>query len=72
MSDIHLSKFAEFADRVATFRKFAGVVPTVVNPEFIVITGDLTDGKSGLILSSLWPGNRSPLDDFSQQKTCHG
>jgi len=44
VSDLHLNKFPEHADRIATFRRFADTVPKVVDPEFLIITGDLTDG----------------------------
>ncbi|OEL16685.1 putative metallophosphoesterase [Dichanthelium oligosanthes] len=50
LSDLHLSVF--HPDRAADFRRHVGDALAIVNPALVLITGDLTDGKSKDLLSS--------------------
>ncbi|PON42214.1 Calcineurin-like phosphoesterase domain, apaH type [Parasponia andersonii] len=44
LSDLHFS--AHHPDRALDFKKFVGPALSMINPSLVLITGDLTDGKS--------------------------
>ena len=52
ISDIHLSKFRS-PERTKAFRKFTGdFLQTGIDPQFVIVTGDLTDAKAQNHISS--------------------
>ncbi|XP_078181605.1 calcineurin-like metallo-phosphoesterase superfamily protein [Carex rostrata] len=49
LSDLHFSVF--HPDRARDFRRYVGSTLSMVNPSLVLITGDLTDGKSKDLLT---------------------
>ena len=51
MSDLHISRFRTASTR--TFERFVGETVPTVDPAFVVVTGDMTDGAAILVCASV-------------------
>ncbi|CAK8542542.1 unnamed protein product [Lathyrus sativus] len=74
LSDLHFS--VHHPNRAKDFTNLAGPALSVINPSLVLITGDLTDGKSKDLLTMKqnedeWVEYRNVMDDVIQRSGLH-
>ncbi|CAH8523419.1 unnamed protein product [Heterobilharzia americana] len=63
ITDLHLSKFGH-KDRGEDLREFCSTHIPVIQPELVIASGDITDGKSSII-----PGSSQHIEEWENYKS---